>query len=128
MSRLAITLSCEAERKRAHDLIDKALPASRIEFKGPRRTVDQNAKLWACLGDVSTQKEHCGRKYEPEVWKVIFMSALGREMKFVPALDGQGLIPLGHSSADLSVGEMSELIEFVLAWGTQSGVVFHEPT
>jgi hypothetical protein len=83
--------------------------------------------MWAMLTDVSRQKEHMGRKYTPDQWKVIFLHAIGREVQFIPALDGQGFIPWGQSSSDLSVKEMTDLIEFMFAWGAENGVTFYEP-
>ena len=101
---------------------------SRIEFKEAKRTNEQNALLWASLTDVAQQREHFGRKYSPDQWKAIFMAALGKEIQFVPALDGQGFIPLGHSSSDLSTKEMADLLSSIFAWGAQNGVTFMNPT
>jgi hypothetical protein len=79
------------------------------------------------LTDVATQKEHVGRKYAPDQWKVLFMHACGREVQFIPSLDNATFIPWGQSSSDLSKAEMTELIEFIHAWGAEHGVVFHDP-
>jgi len=55
------------------------------------------------------------------------MSALSREMRTAINLDGDGIVPLTRSS-DLSVEEMSNLIELIVAWGTQRGIAFqHMP-
>src|ERR1700744_2259392 len=117
MSRALLILSNQDVRKRAVDWISKAPDGTRVEYKGPKRSLDQNAKLWACLTDVATQAVHNGKKYPAEIWKVLFMDACGREIQFIPKLDGTGFIPFGHSSSDLSKKEMSELIEFIHAWG-----------
>ena len=82
--------------------------------------------MWAMLTDISLQKEHNGRRYTPDQWKVIFLHACGRETQFIPALEGGGFIPWGMSSRDLSKEEMSNLIEFMMAWGTENGVTFHD--
>lgn len=76
------------------------------------------------LTDVSTQIEHAGRRYSPDEWKVLFMHALGQEVKFLPGLDGKTFVPMGYRSSDLSVAEMTDLIEFMFAWGAEHGVVF----
>lgn len=99
---------------------------TRVEYKAPQRTLPQNARFWAMLTDIATQKEHFGRKYVADDWKVIFLHALGREARFVPALDGDGFIPIGQSSSDLSIPEMSDMIECMYSWGAQNGVVFNE--
>ncbi|EGI6716719.1 hypothetical protein IGX47_000772 [Escherichia coli] len=36
------------------------------------RSLDQNRKLWACLGDVSRQVEWHGRWLDAESWKCVF--------------------------------------------------------
>lgn len=107
-------------------VLSEAPDMTRVEIKGPKRTVDQNSRMWASLTDVAEQAEHCGRKYDPNTWKAIFLSALGRETVFVPSLDGSGLIPIGQSSSDLSKGEMSDLLELMYSWGAANGVTFHD--
>src|SRR5688572_20680701 len=107
MSRALLVLRTEAERRKAVHWIDKAPPGTRVEFKAPRRTLDQNSRMWAMLTDVAEQAEHNGRRYTPDQWKVLFMHACGREIQFIPALDGSTFIPWGQSSSDLSKEEMS---------------------
>lgn len=79
------------------------------------------------LTDVAAQKEHNGRRYTPDQWKVIFMAAIGREVQFIPSLDGKAFIPWGQSSSDLSREEMGNLIDFIDSWGAKNGVTFHGP-
>jgi len=126
MSRALLILAGDAQRARAVKWIAQAPAGTRLEFKAPRRTLDQNAKMWAMLTEIAAQKEHCGRKYPPETWKALFLHALGREMQFVPALDGQTFLPLGQRSSDLTKAEMSDLIELLHAWGAENGVVFRD--
>jgi hypothetical protein len=127
MSRFLLILANDAIRKKAKEWIDKAPAGMRVEFREAKRSTEQNSKLWACLSDVSTQITHQGRRYDPDRWKVIFMYALGRETEFMPSLDGVTFIPYGPRSSELSVAEMSELIEFIVAEGTKRGVIFHDP-
>lgn len=128
MSRAFLILSGEFMRERAIKWIRSAPSGTRLEFKGAKRTLPQNDRMWAMLTDVASQKDHCGRRYPPDIWKRLFMHAMGREVQFIPALDGGGeLLPIGFSSSDLSKGEMSELIDFIAAWGAQNGVTFHDP-
>lgn len=128
MSRALIILQSMADRAKAMDLIRRAPTGTRVEFKGAKRSLPQNDRMWAMLTDVAAQKSHNGRKYTPDQWKVIFMHACGREVQFLPALDGPGFIPWGQSSSDLSKGEMSDLIEFMFAWGAENGLVWSDPT
>ena len=126
MSRAFLVLANDLFRAKAKRWIDQLPPNSRITFQKPKRTLPQNDRMWAMLTDIAEQKTHFGRKYPADGWKLIFMSACGRETQFIPALDGQGFIPWGQSSSDLSVQEMTDLIEFMFAWGTQNGVIFHD--
>ncbi len=121
-----ITLSRKEEMERALRWIAQAPQGTRVEFKAPRRTIEQNDKMWAMLTDVATQCEHLGRKYTTDQWKVLFMHACGREVQFIPALDGATFLPYGQSSSDLSKQEMSDLIEFMFAWGAEHGVKFND--
>lgn len=126
MSRALITVHGEADRARASKWVSQAPHGTRIEFKQAKRTLPQNDRMWAMLTDVAAQKDHAGCRYTPDQWKVIFMHACGREVQFIPSLDGSTFIPWGQSSSDLSKAEMSELIEFMFAWGAENSVVFHD--
>ena len=126
MSRATIIIKSEADRQRAAAWSMKAPPGCRIDFKEAKRTVDQNALLWAHLTDVAQQAEHNGRRYSADQWKILFLHACGREVQFIPALDGTTFLPWGQSSSDLSKAEMGELIDFIGAWGAKNGVKFHD--
>lgn len=128
MSRALLIIRDDTQRNRAIEWCRKAPEGTRIEFKESKRTGEQNDRFWAMLTDVATQKLHFGRKYPADVWKLLFMDALGREAKFVPALDGTSVVPVSYSSSDLSKAEMTELMEFIAQWGTENGIVFYEPT
>jgi hypothetical protein len=88
VSRHLITLHGSADKARATNYIAQAPFGTRVELKAAKRTLPQNDRMWAMLTDIAAQKEHCGRKYTPDQWKVLFMHACGREMQFVPTLDG----------------------------------------
>lgn len=90
----------------------------------PTRSKDQNAKMWAMLADVA-QAAPDGRILEPEVWKSLFMVAMGRDLRFERDLEGKGFVPLGLRSSQLGVRDMADLITFIQAWGDEKGVVWH---
>lgn len=127
MSRALVVLNTDADRQKAATWAGRAPWGTRIEFKAAKRTLAQNDRMWAMLTDVATQKEHAGRRYTPDQWKILFMHACGREVQFLPSLDGSTFIPWGQSSSDLSKAEMTDLIEFMFKWGAENGVVFHDP-
>jgi hypothetical protein len=126
MTRYFFTLNSIQDRARVSNAVARAPHGTRVEIKADKRTLPQNERMWAMLTDIATQKEHNGRKYTPDQWKVLFMHACGRETQFIPALDGAGFIPWGQSSSDLSKKEMTDLIEFMLSWGAEHGVTFND--
>lgn len=128
MGRALIVVRGDGDRRKAAGWCAKAPAFTRIEFKGAKRTLPQNDRMWAMLTDISVQKQHAGRRYTPDQWKVIFLHACGREVQFIPSLDGSTFIPWGQSSSDLSIPEMSELIEFLFAWGAENGVSWSDST
>lgn len=104
--------------------LDRAPIGFRVEFKEPQRSNEQNAKMWACLTEISLQVEHHGIKLSPDDYKLLFLDALKREVRMVPNLDGNGLVSLGRSSSDLSKQEFSDLLEIIHAFAASKGVVF----
>jgi len=126
MARSLLILNSRNVRERAKKWIDKAAHNTRVEFRETKRSLPQNDKFWAALSDVSKQVLHMGRAYPADIWKLLFMAAWGQEVKFVPSLDGTTVVPLGYRSSELDKAEMSELIEFILTWGAEHGVIFHE--
>jgi hypothetical protein len=99
-----------------------AAPQDYVVSIGPRkRSSDQNAKLWAMLGDVARARPE-GRQWVPETWKAAFMHYLGHQVQFCDGLDNSGPFPLGFRSSQLSVRQMADLITCVQAYGDQHGV------
>jgi hypothetical protein len=96
-----------------------------VTIREARRTTEQNAKLWAMLGEVSAAVDWYGQKLTPEEWKHVFSASL-KKQRVVPGLDG-GFVVLGLSTSRMSKAELSELIELILAFGAERGVEFQEP-
>lgn len=126
MSRALLVLDSPSARLKATAWVHKAPAGTRLEFKASKRSLPQNDLMWSLLTRVAQQKENAGRRYTPDQWKVLFMHACGREVQFIPSLDGATFLPWGRSSSDLSKQEMTDLIEFILSWSAQNGVVFHD--
>jgi hypothetical protein len=124
MSRALVVINSNADRQRVSAWAHKAPIGTRVEFKTSKRSLDQNSKLWAMLTEVAAQAEHAGKRYTADQWKALFMAACGNEVQFLPSLDGTTFIPWGSRSSDLSKEEMTQLIEFILAWGAENGVRF----
>jgi hypothetical protein len=128
MGRALILIASAAQREKAIAWIRKAPWNTRVLFKGPKRTIPQNDKMWAMLTDIATQKHWYNVKLIPDDWKLIFMAGLSRELRIVPNLDGTGFVNLNQSSSDLSKEEMSDMIELMYAWGAQHDVEWTEPS
>jgi hypothetical protein len=127
MSRAILVLANEAIREKAMAWVRKAPTETRVEFKAPKRTLPQNARMWAMLTDVAEQVPWHGLKLSPDDWKLIFLDALKTELRLVPNIDGNGFVNLGRSSSDLSKEEMGNLMDLIEAFGAKHGVVFHAP-
>ena len=125
MTRALITLNTQADIDRAIRWIHGIPKGSRIEFKAPSRTLDQNALLWAKLDEISKQVEWYGEKLSKEDWKEIFCASL-RKARVVPGIDPGGFVVLGLRTSDMSKDEFSNLIELINAFAAERGVVFHE--
>lgn len=96
-----------------------------IEVKEFTRTVEQNSKLWALLGEVSAQVNWHGQKLSSEDWKHVFSAAMNQQ-RVVPNIDSTGFVVLGKSTSKMSVAEMMDMIELIQAFGAQHGVKFKE--
>ncbi|TBY90463.1 NinB family protein [Rhizobium leguminosarum bv. viciae] len=131
MGRALLVLANEAFRQKAIDWIRRAPMGTRVEFKGPKRTLPQNDRMWAMLTDLSVQLAWHGQRLAPDDWKLVMLDALRREaheqLRIVPNTDGTGFVNLSTSSSDLSKDEMAALIEIIFAFGAQHGVEWSEP-
>jgi hypothetical protein len=127
MTRALLVLSSDEVRAKAAKWARSAPPHTRVEFKAPKRTLPQNARMWAMLTDVAEQVPWHGLKLSPDDWKLIFLDALKTELRLVPNIDGNGFVNLGRSSSDLSKEEMGNLMDLIEAFGAKHGVVFHAP-
>lgn len=95
-----------------------------LTIRKQKRSLDQNAKLWACLTDISRQVDWYGETLTPDDWKTMLTASL-RKQKAVPGIDG-GFVVLGLSTSKMTKEEMSELLELAIAFGTDKGVTFND--
>jgi hypothetical protein len=100
-----------------------------VEECRPTRTLEQNDKMWAVLGDIARQVQwHVDGKLqyiEPEDWKDILTAGLKKHQRIASGIEG-GFVMLGVRTRKMKIGEMVELIEFALWFGTERGVVWGE--
>ncbi|MEE6030457.1 recombination protein NinB [Avibacterium paragallinarum] len=108
--------------------LDEKSPAV-VEIKPLTRTLAQNAKLHAMLGDIAKQCEFQGKKRDIETWKMIMVSAhkiaTGGQAEMAIGLEGE-VLNLRESTAQMGVKRLASLIEYVQAWGVNNGVKFSD--
>lgn len=127
MSRATVILRSKQDREKCARWIWQLPDLSRVSFQRPRRSLPQNDALWAMLTEVTEQRPmHQGVKMTPELWKSVFMQALGSEIVFLPTLDGDGMFPIGHRSSELSRDEFSQLIDLIKAWCAQNYITLSD--
>lgn len=98
-----------------------------LTVSDPRRTLDQNALLWARLSDISRQVDWLVdgelAKIAPEDWKAIFTAALEGENRMARGLNG-GTVMLGVSTSRMSKKAMTDLQDLIGAFAAEKGVRF----
>lgn len=121
-----------ATRQMVMQAIMSAPDGHYVSIQEPTRSLDQNAKLHAMLGDIARQKQWAGRSLEIDDWKRLLVDAWARQegghaARVVPSLDGEGVVTLGAQTRNLGVRDMASLIESIYAWGAEQGVQWSEP-
>jgi len=94
------------------------------EIKKITRSLEQNAKMWAMLAEVSDQVNWYGNKLTSDEWKDVFSASL-KSQKVVPGIDG-GFVVCGQRTSKMTKSEMTELIELMMAFGAERGVKFSD--
>lgn len=91
-----------------------------VELKPATRSNEQNALLHAHLSEIARTHDWAGSKRDIDTWKRLltaaWLRARGESVEILPALDGHGVDVVFRRTSQMTVGEMSELIEYVLAW------------
>jgi hypothetical protein len=131
MTRYLVTLTGPRSRNEALTVVRSAPVGTRVEVKAAKRSNDQNALMWVLLTRLSLSLPWGGERRTPDTWKLLFLDALRRELAeeeaLLPALFAAGgFVNVGTSSSDLSKEEMTMLIELILKFGAEHGVVFDD--
>ena len=106
-------------------ILDAAPDNCVVTFKGQTRSLEQNARLWAMLQDISEQVVWYGAKLTPDDWKDVFTASL-RKARVVPTIDGDGFVPLGMRTSQMSKAEFSALMELIDAFAAEKAVAFKD--
>lgn len=108
-------------REYAHRLVDAAPVGSVMTVSAPKRTADQNARLWAMLSRISAARPE-GRECTPDVWKALFMHSLDHGQRFEMALDGKGMVPVGFRSSKLTKEQFSDLFVVIEEYAARHNI------
>lgn len=117
-------------RKAAAEAVARAPEGYVCEVRPPKRSVDQNARFYALLGDIAKSgAEVAGKPRDVDDLKVLFVSAWRIATKqpgeVAMGLEGEP-VQLRRSTTSLSVKEMGELMEYVESWAAQRGIALRE--
>jgi len=116
----------EVELRPVLDWIKAMLSAGhrmQVEARKQTRSLDQNNIMWSCLTDLSNQVTWFGKRLTKEGWKDWITGHLnGQELH--PNMDGTGFISInrGSSTSDMTIAEMSAVIELCHAFGADKDV------
>lgn len=129
MEKQVFQLSNPLARRNAARAIADAPDNYRVEIRPRTRSLDSNAKMWAMLADIAAQVKWpingVLQALSAEDWKDILSASLSQENRIAQGVRG-GFVMLGKRTSRMTVREMSELIEFMHAFGAEQNVVWSE--
>jgi hypothetical protein len=107
-------------------------------IREPAKSRDQEERYHAMIGDIADQTEYAGKRWARDDMKRIMIDEFADEMRkagtplhhdgrLIPSEDGTRVIQLGVQSSKFYVGEASQFISFLFAWGDNRGVVWSDP-
>jgi hypothetical protein len=116
-----IRLTCPRVREYACKRIREAPLGHVVKIAEETRTDEQNRLMWPLIADMQGQIAEMGTRSADDC-KLQFLHALGQELRFLPALEGGGVFPVGQRSSKLSKAQFSALIEIMFHYGARHGV------
>lgn len=122
MTRQLFVLAHDVARRNALEAVRAAPDGMVVEVREKTRSLEANARLWACLTAIAEQVEWHGQKLSQDDWKHIFSAAL-KQQRVVPGLDG-GFVVLGQHTSRMTKREFSDLLEIINAFAAERGVTF----
>ncbi len=113
-------LANQSVRDRAAAAIQSADPDTVVVLKPKTRTLEQNARLWAMLTDISKQVKWAvdGELLEldPEDWKHILSAGIFKNQRVAQGIEG-GFVILGQRTSKMTVRQMKVLQDFIEWFG-----------
>lgn len=126
MKAQTVRLVGPVQRAFAKQQIDAAPDGWVVKLGAETRRDAQNRKLWPMLADLQHQIPEMA-SYSTDDIKLRFLNALGVEMRFLPALESEGMFPVGLKSSTLTVQQFASLIELIYKFGAEHDVRWSEP-
>lgn len=123
MHKRTIHLLNDTIREHAKRLIDQAPIGWIVQIGEATRSDEQNRLMWPLIQDLQRGIPDLA-EYSADDVKLRFLHALGQEMRFLPALEGAGMFPVGQRSSHLTKSQFSGLLELMFAYGAKNGVVW----
>lgn len=119
------------ERDRACDMV-RIAPKGHVVRIGPRkRSGEQNDRIHAICSDCEKSGyEYRGRARKAWEWKWFFTCGqavhAGKPGELVLGLEGERLM-LRPATSEMTVPELSEVIEYAQAWCAERGIILRDP-
>jgi len=125
MPRAVVQIKGKADRNLVVTWAGTVPEGTTVEFRAPRRSLDQNALMWSLLQQISKAVDWYGQKLSSEDWKDVLTASL-RRTRVVPGIDAGTFVPLGMRTSQMTKEEISDLLELIYAFGAERGVKFRE--
>lgn len=125
MSRATLIIKTPADRAKVARWAANVEAGTSVEFRSKSRSTEQNALLWSLLTEIAKQVEWYGVYLSADDWKDVLTASL-RKARVVPGIDPGTFVPLGMRTSQMTIPEMTALIELIYAFGAEHGVVFHD--
>jgi len=119
-------LAHDVARKNALEAVKTAPEGYIVEVKLPTRSLEQNALLHSIMQAISKKVEWAGSYREVDTWKRLltagWLRARGEPIEILPSIDNHGVDIVFRHTSTLTIAEMSEFLEYVMAWAAEQGV------
>lgn len=120
-------------RRRAAEWCAAAPDGYVVRVTPPAKKREQEDRYHAMIGDIAKQATYAGRSWDADDTKRILIDEFADEMRsagtplhhdgrLIPSENGRRVIQLGVQSSKFYVGEASQFIEFLFAWGAAHDV------
>jgi len=119
---LTLHLRSDKIRGRAVAIIRKLTPGWMVAVKKRNRSQEQNDFMWVLLTILSRAKPR-GIEKTAEQWKHLALHMCKHQCQFELDLNNAPFA-VGLSTSRLSVGEMSDLITWIISFGVEEGIEF----